>query len=272
MERTKTPWHAKLAFALALLLPVYFAVAALGTKFGLWPWQTGLGTLIGQFGVYVLGGVAVVALISLIVTLIRKPRKGWLWSLIALAVPVGVFVMLGSVRETAGANPIHDVSTDVADPPQFTEATMTARSDFGANPVSDYDTPLAQIEWWSERGGEDLKAKSHAQIVRELYPDLEPLTLGTLTADAASEKVQQAMEDVGLSDVTVTESTDEDGVIMVEGVAETFWFGFKDDVAVRIADGEIDFRSVSRVGVSDLGANAARIEKLRAVTEARLSE
>ncbi len=40
--------------------------------------------------------------------------------------------------------------------------------------------------------------------------------------------------------------------------------GFKDDVVIRIssdADGTlVDLRSVSRVGVSDLGANAARIQ------------
>ena len=53
---------------------------------------------------------------------------------------------------------------------------------------------------------------------------------------------------------------------MFEGTAETFWFGFKDDVVVRVTpapDGEtgarVDIRSVSRVGLSDLGANAERI-------------
>lgn len=269
MEQTKTPWHAKLALVLALLLPAYFAVAALGTKFGLWPWQTGLGTLIGQFGVYVLGAVAVISLISLIAVLLRKPRKGWLWALIGLAVPVGIFVMLGSVRETAGANPIHDVSTDIANPPQFTEATMAARNDFGANPVSDYSVPLNQIEWWSERGSDELKSQSTGEIVGELYPDLEPLPLGMTDVDVAMEKVTKAMTDIGLTDVKTTKT--EDGFI-AEGVAETFWFGFKDDVIARIADGEIDFRSVSRVGVSDLGANAARLRELRAATEKRLSE
>ena len=51
---------------------------------------------------------------------------------------------------------------------------------------------------------------------------------------------------------------------IVEGTATTFWFGFKDDMVVRIRPGEdggsvIDMRSVSRVGQSDVGANAARI-------------
>ena len=51
----------------------------------------------------------------------------------------------------------------------------------------------------------------------------------------------------------------------VEATATTFWFGFKDDVVVRVreyeAGSKIDVRSVSRVGASDLGANAARIER-----------
>ncbi|MGH7254552.1 MAG: DUF1499 domain-containing protein, partial [Nitrospirales bacterium] len=43
----------------------------------------------------------------------------------------------------------------------------------------------------------------------------------------------------------------------------TFWFGFKDDVVIRITpvgdDTRVDVRSVSRVGRSDVGTNAQRI-------------
>ena len=49
----------------------------------------------------------------------------------------------------------------------------------------------------------------------------------------------------------------------IEATATTFWFGFEDDVVVRIrpADGgsRVDVRSVSRVGRGDVGANARRI-------------
>jgi uncharacterized protein (DUF1499 family) len=49
----------------------------------------------------------------------------------------------------------------------------------------------------------------------------------------------------------------------IEAVATTFWFGFKDDVVIRIAaDGpgsRVDVRSKSRVGKGDLGTNAQRI-------------
>ena len=49
----------------------------------------------------------------------------------------------------------------------------------------------------------------------------------------------------------------------IEATATTFWFGFKDDVVVRIVPApggsRVDVRSVSRVGVSDVGANAKRV-------------
>ena len=77
--------------------------------------------------------------------------------------------------------------------------------------------------------------------------------------------VAAAMGAMGLTDIRSDPATG-----MVEGVAETFWFGFKDDVVARVGDSQIDFRSVSRVGVSDLGANAARIAELRQRTEALL--
>ena len=53
---------------------------------------------------------------------------------------------------------------------------------------------------------------------------------------------------------------------LIEATATTFWYGFKDDIIIRIRAGEgggsvLDMRSISRVGQSDLGANAKRIRK-----------
>ena len=52
----------------------------------------------------------------------------------------------------------------------------------------------------------------------------------------------------------------------IEATDTTFWFGFKDDVAIRIraegAGSVVDIRSVSRVGQSDLGKNAERIGQI----------
>jgi len=56
----------------------------------------------------------------------------------------------------------------------------------------------------------------------------------------------------------------------IEATDTTFWFGFKDDIVVRVAPApggsRVDVRSTSRVGLSDVGTNAARIRKyLRAL-------
>ena len=63
---------------------------------------------------------------------------------------------------------------------------------------------------------------------------------------------------------------------VIEAAARTFWFGFTDDIAIRVrADGSgsrIDMRSVSRVGRSDLGANAARMRPYLTELRRRLQE
>ena len=53
---------------------------------------------------------------------------------------------------------------------------------------------------------------------------------------------------------------------IIEATETTFWYGFKDDVVIRIQPSEgggsvVDVRSISRVGGSDIGANADRIRK-----------
>ncbi|MEL6876591.1 MAG: DUF1499 domain-containing protein [Pseudomonadota bacterium] len=260
-----SPWHSRAVLILALLLPVYFAASALGTKFGLWSWQTGLGTLIIRVGPILLGIVAFASLISLVVAALKKPRKGWLLSVIALFVPITAFVLLAMVRSQAGAVPaIHDVSTDTANPPGLSAAAMAARTESGANPINDYQTPLGELEPW--KGGDpELASKSHAQLITDAYADLAPLPLGSTSKADAVAAVAAAMEDMGFANVVADTEAGR-----VDGVAETFWFGFKDDVTARVSDSQIDFRSVSRVGLSDLGANADRIEELRKNVAARL--
>ena len=49
----------------------------------------------------------------------------------------------------------------------------------------------------------------------------------------------------------------------IEAIDTTFWFGFTDDIVIRITPADyralVDIRSVSRVGRSDAGTNARRI-------------
>lgn len=260
------PRHAQIALALAALLPLYFAVAALGTKAGLWGWRTGLGTLTVTWGPILLGAVALFAVVSLVACLVRKPRRGWIFPAIALAIPLALFAGLVAIRGRAAAiPPIHDISTDLSDPPRFSNVILAAREAASANPLNPYRTPLGQLPPW-EKADPAVASRSHAETIARSYPDLAPLPMGTARRETAARAAADAMRDMGMRGVTVDEASGR-----IEGTAETFWFGFEDDVVVRVGAKEIDFRSVSRVGLSDLGANAARIRKLRAEVAERLA-
>jgi hypothetical protein len=260
------PWHTKVVLALLAFLPVYFGIAALGTNFGLLSWQTGLLSLTLGGGTILLGIVAVFAVISMILAIRATPRRNGLLAaaILGLLVPGATFVMFLSASAGAGDNPIHDISTDTANPPSFSDSTMAMREAEEANALSDYQVPLGQLEVFKDVGPE-LAVKSHAQIITDRKDRPAPLPLGGASKAKGVAAVAAAMGAMGLKDIR---SDAEAGT--VEGVAETFWFGFKDDVVARIGASQIDFRSVSRVGRSDLGANTARIIDLRSRTETLL--
>jgi Protein of unknown function (DUF1499) len=265
-DMTNMPWHTKLVVALLAFLPLYFGAAALGTNFGLWGWQTGLLSLTLGGGVILLGVIALVALISLILAIRAKPRSNGVLAaaIMGLLVPGAVFVMFMAAGAKGAENPIHDIATDTANPPAFSNATMAEREKEGANPISNYQTPLGQIETFKDVGPE-LAVKSHAQIITDRKDRPAPLPLGGANKAEGVAAVAAAMGAMGLRDIR----TDVEAGT-VEGVSESFWFGFKDDVVARVGPSQIDFRSVSRVGRSDLGANTARINDLRTRTEALL--
>ena len=70
----------------SLLLPVYFLIAALGTKFHLLEWRFGFGVLVLAGGALLLLIVFVLALLGLILAFVVKPRRGWRSALVALIV------------------------------------------------------------------------------------------------------------------------------------------------------------------------------------------
>lgn len=261
------PWHTKLTLALIVFLPLYFVIAALGTKVGIWDWKFGLGAMTIGGGPILLGLLGLAGLVSLIIGLVKKPRRTPVLAVAVLALfAAGVaFGMLVGLRGKAAENPIHDIATDTANPPTFSAATMAVREEAGANPLSDYQAPLGQVPLYAERASPELAVKSHAQIITAKANRPAPLPLGGASREAGVAAVAAAMGAMGLTDIRP-----DPAVGIVEGVAESFWFGFKDDVVARVGETQIDFRSVSRVGISDLGANTARINELRARTEALL--
>ncbi len=262
---------ASFALTVSLLVPVWFMVAALGVKFGLWPWRLGLGVLIVQWGPRLLIASAVIAVIALIAVLIRKPRRGWQAAVIALLIPAVGFGYMGWVKtQSADIPPIHDVATDIIDPPAPSARLLALRTTAEANPVLDMTAPLTAADAYQGPRFARFGERSLGQIGHEAYPAVRTVEAKATpaVAFAAARKVAQ---DMGWTLVTEDEAG---GVI--EATAETFWFGFKDDVIIRVrpvADGtgaRIDARSISRVGLSDLGANGSRIEAYLARVSAEL--
>ncbi len=153
-----------------------------------------------------------------------------------LALPA---VLLFGISIAGGGNkpPIHEVSTDLDNPPQFVTAGRVRGP--AANPF-------------------DLSAEVTA-AQQQAYPELK--TLHTeLDPGAAFARAVQVAQDLGW------EVYHRDSVTgTIEAVDTTLFMGFKDDIVIRITPTDsgsaIDARSSSRVGRGDLGANAARIMK-----------
>ncbi|HEX6317761.1 MAG TPA: DUF1499 domain-containing protein [Burkholderiales bacterium] len=102
-------------------------------------------------------------------------------------------------------------------------------------------------------------APAMAEQQRRAYPDVQPLML-SVPPDEAFGKARTAALDMGWEIVSADPAAGR-----IEAVATTFWFGFRDDVTVRVTpqggSSRIDVRSKSRVGRGDAGANAGRIRR-----------
>ncbi len=165
----------------------------------------------------------------------RQPVGGLLAVMLAGVTPVLVVIYTVGVAGFQ-APPIHDISTDVVDPPVFIFAQSQRQPD---------DNSL-------DYGGEKLAAQQ-----RQAYPDIRPLQLA-VSQERAWSAALAVIDQLGW------QLLGEDAAQgQIEAVDRTPIMGFADDFVVRIKpQGEgvqIDLRSVSRVGVSDLGANAKRI-------------
>jgi len=133
---------------------------------------------------------------------------------------------------------IHDITTDTVNPPQF-QAILLLRKN-ALNPV--------------EYGGPEIAAQQ-----LKAYPDVKTLVLNAPVATAFQKALENA-RGMGWNIVAENETAGR-----IEAVDRTFWFGFEDDIVIRIMPqgplSRVDIRSVSRVGKSDIGTNAKRIRK-----------
>ena len=237
------------AVLLAGLAAVGVLLAGPGYRFG-W-WDLGPAFTLLRRGAQ-LGALAVaVSLVALIASWAGRSRGRLGLTALALVVALAAFAIPWRMQAQARrVPPIHDVTTNPEDPPAF--VAVLARRAGARNPV--------------EYGGPAVAAQQ-----RRAFPDLLPLDLA-VSPERAFPAVETAARGLGWE---IVEAVPAEG--RLEATATTPWFGFKDDVVVRVrargAGSRVDVRSLSRVGVGDLGVNAARVraflDRLRASGLAR---
>ena len=227
---------------IATLIAALAALAMLcasgpGTRADWWGWSFGI-TLM-RFAFYVGAAAAVASLILVALMAVPKWRAGpWLpvaslcIALAAIAPPLIAFSRAKAVP------PIHDISTDTVDPPSFV-TLLEARN--------------------KSPNGSAYGGPAVAEQQRKAYADIKPLDLALPPREALQKAIDAARAmkwEVAGSDAAAGR---------IEATDTTAWFGFRDDVVIRVrpngAGSRIDVRSVSRVGRSDIGANAARVRE-----------
>jgi len=226
---------AALALVIAGVSLLCAILAGLGYRWGWWP----LGVAFSMLRYAAYAGIAglVLGIVAAVRTWTAATLRGF-WAAL-LAVAVGLVVagtMYQWLLQAKKVPPIHDITTDPADPPAFV-AVLPLRQG-AANPA--------------EYGGPAVAAQQE-----KAYPDIRPLHLA-LPPARAFQAALTAARDMGWAiDASVPTAG------RIEATATTFWFGFKDDIVVRIrpdsAGSRVDVRSVSRVGKSDVGTNAKRV-------------
>jgi len=184
---------------------------------------------------------AIATLLLAVVAIIIAVRRGtgMTTPVVALLLVVAAFATpVSKLRQASRVPRIHDITTDLEHPPRFVSVVPLRAA--APNPV-DY-------------GGPEIAAQQ-----RQGYPDVQPLSL-PVPPGQAFDRALATVRKMGWDIVASDPPTGR-----IEATDTTFWFGFKDDVVIRVAPAEngsrVDVRSLSRVGLSDVGTNAARIRR-----------
>ena len=237
VRKPSISWVIMLGAGLAVTSALMLLAGPVGYRLGILPLRVALQTLL-RWGAY--GGIAaaVVSLAGLVVTLIRprEARRGILLAAISLLAGVVLIGIPGRFRLGPPKPPIHDISTDTQEPPEYV-AVLPLR----------VNVPNTTVY-----GGEKIAAQQ-----REAYPDLQPLILN-VPPPQAFDRALATVREMGWELVAADATAGR-----IEATDTTFWFGFKDDVVIRVrpadAGSRVDVRSLSRVGGGDAGTNAKRI-------------
>ena len=227
---------ARFGLLLAVLCAIVVAISGPGYRMEWWPLSV-------AFKMFVWPAYAAMAatLIGIVAAVLARPgsaRRGFGYALAAMVIGLATVAgPLGFMWRAKEAPSIHDISTDTDNPPQFV-AVLPLRA--GAkNPVA--------------YGGPEVAAKQ-----KKAFPQVAPLTLA-LPPDQAYARALAAAQGMGWQ---IAGTSPAEG--RIEATDTTPFFGFKDDVVIRVTaappGSRIDVRSLSRIGGSDVGTNARRVE------------
>ncbi|MGB0942156.1 MAG: DUF1499 domain-containing protein [Marinomonas sp.] len=237
MTIVRTSHIGTLLLIMATVAVLAIAVMIFGAHLRLWEPIVGFGYIrnyLNPIGVSLL----MFSTIGFVYQIMTRNRSGAIKSVIATLIGVGLVTpMISSfIQPVKRAPAIHDITTDTTNPPKFL-ALDDKRA--GAKNSLIY-------------AGEDV-----ALIQKKSYPYIKPIQ-SNLSATNAYTKALRIAQDMGWEII----SKDPE-ILRFEATAQTIFFGFLDDVVVKVTptngESRIDIRSVSRVGRSDKGVNAARI-------------
>lgn len=233
--------------------------AGFGYRMSWLPLRFALQTLL-PIGAYIAAaGAGLCVVVAIVAALVRKgggARSALILCAIGFIVGAAAAYIPYGIRQGAqGVPPIHDISTDTDNPPEFIDARPLRASTGATNPA----------EYLREVKRQSVTINI-PEAQRKAYPDIQPVLLTGVTAADAFTRALAAVDRMGWRLIA---AAPEQG--RIEASDQTFWFGFIDDVVIRVtpADGgsKIDVRSKSRVGGGDAGTNAKRIRGYIAALE-----
>jgi uncharacterized protein (DUF1499 family) len=226
-----------LAAALAAVAVVLLALGPIGWRAGWWHFRFAFLTLMPWAGYCGIAALAVAGA-ALLVARSRIEGRGVALAIVTFAAGLLIaYVPWHYDRMRTTVPPIHDITTDPDNPPAFA-AVVAARTAGGGNPVTYEGAKIAEQQ-------------------RHAYPDIGPLSLA-LPPDAAFSRALDAAQRMGWTIVAADDSAGR-----IEASDRSRWFGFTDDIVIRVtpsgSGSRVDVRSSSRLGRSDFGVNAARV-------------
>ena len=234
-----------LGFWLSVAGAAGIILSPLGFRLGLWDVPFALRELLKYATYAALAGLALCIVGLLLAKLATPPIS--VGRAVAGLIISGLFAgyVVVQYNKVQSLPYIHDITTDTTNPPAFV-ALADARK--------------------AAPNGLDYKGAEIAEKQKQAYPDIGPMPSNLTPAELfvkAEAAARAAGWDIAAADVQAGR---------IEATWTSLIYGFKDDMVIRItpaaAGSQLDMRSMSRMGLSDVGMNAKRIREFVASLKA----